>query len=264
MEKRFTVGIKVPAITLEALGVNLLDCPVFLERFENVDVNGGRAVALRYMRAIKARKFEAAQSIAEKYLQGIKRNRWDSRDVISADRLPFFVDACPPILADYPEVILVELRDEILLEQLFVLRDRSSRWEERKRAKNAIRFTARHHANLAQIKKVCKFVEINVAGTDYPLGHEEYITCAACLPFAGRLYSVFEVPELPHIGCTNKYGCRCMMLGFVPYGPTAPAGEWLRYRLANDYNRANPLLGECIDIEEIKTPAQLPPATSEK
>lgn len=44
-------------------------------------------------------------------------------------------------------------------------------------------------------------IELAVADDDY--------TCDHCLSFAGNVYLVDRVPELPHTACTASVGCRC-------------------------------------------------------
>ncbi|MFA6234705.1 MAG: hypothetical protein WC824_11045, partial [Bacteroidota bacterium] len=38
--------------------------------------------------------------------------------------------------------------------------------------------------------------------------------CSACRRFQGEVYSLDNLPELPHAGCTSTRGCRCSVVTF--------------------------------------------------
>ncbi len=70
-------------------------------------------------------------------------------------------------------------------------------------AARMVLFHARYKSNIAQYKKnydVVKSVEILTTSD----------SCDECKKFAGKRYSLNNVPELPHEKCTHKYGCRCI------------------------------------------------------
>lgn len=68
-----------------------------------------------------------------------------------------------------------------------------------------VEFHARYKSNIAQLKEnsdIIKAVEILTTPD----------SCDECKKFAGKRYSLDDVPELPHEKCTHKYGCRCTLL----------------------------------------------------
>ena len=73
-------------------------------------------------------------------------------------------------------------------------------------AARMVLFHARFKSNIAQYKKYgLKSLEILTASD----------SCDECKKFAGKRYSLNNVPELPHEKCTHKYGCRCTTLPIV-------------------------------------------------
>lgn len=68
-------------------------------------------------------------------------------------------------------------------------------------------FHALHKSHIAQYKEsnVVKSVEILTTPD----------SCDECKKFAGKRYSLDNVPELPHEKCTHKYGCRCTTVPIV-------------------------------------------------
>lgn len=75
-------------------------------------------------------------------------------------------------------------------------------------AARMVSFHALHNSHIAEYKKnrdVIKAVEI-LAPPD---------SCDECKKFAGKRYSLDNVPELPHEKCTHKHGCRCTTVPVV-------------------------------------------------
>ena len=75
-------------------------------------------------------------------------------------------------------------------------------------AARMVSFHALHKSRIAQYKKnyeVVKSVEILTAPD----------SCDECKKFAGKRYSLDNVPELPHEKCTHKYGCRCIAVSVI-------------------------------------------------
>ena len=73
-------------------------------------------------------------------------------------------------------------------------------------AARMVLFHARYKSNIAQYKKYgIKSVEI-LSARD---------SCDECKKFAGKRYSLNNVPELPHEKCTHEYGCRCTTIPIV-------------------------------------------------
>jgi hypothetical protein len=75
-------------------------------------------------------------------------------------------------------------------------------------AARMVSFHALHNSHIAEYKKnrdVIKAVEI-LASPD---------SCDECKKFAGKRYSLDNVPELPHEKCTHKHGCRCTTVPVV-------------------------------------------------
>jgi hypothetical protein len=67
---------------------------------------------------------------------------------------------------------------------------------------------AKYKSHIAQHKEnsdVIKSVEILTAPD----------SCDECKKFAGKRYSLNNLPELPHEKCTHKNGCRCTVVPVV-------------------------------------------------
>ena len=74
-------------------------------------------------------------------------------------------------------------------------------------AARMVLFHAKFKSDIAQYKKdnVVKSVEILTASD----------SCDECKKFAGKRYSLNNVPELPNEKCTHKFGCRCTISPIV-------------------------------------------------
>jgi hypothetical protein len=77
-------------------------------------------------------------------------------------------------------------------------------------AARMVLFNANHKLEIAQYKDnsdVITAVEILTTQD----------SCNECKKFAGKKYSLNDVPELPHHKCTNKLGCRCTYIPVTKY-----------------------------------------------